>query len=365
MNRQFSLYLDFLRWVAAAAVLVRHGTAPRFTGGVMPQFEYGHEAVLVFFVLSGYVISYVSREREKSPGTFLFKRLSRVYSVLIPAVVVSVIADSLGTWLNPSFYAGVASVWSVTDIVSTLLLLGENWTRHVYLGSNGVIWSLHYEVWYYLLFATLAFGGRFRYPLFLVAAILAGPRILALLPCWAFGVAAQRLPPGPIRKSGWLTLLTAGLSLAWIVTEPLKGWDMRSLFGIPLEGSSLFANDTVLALLISVHLIFVRAYFAEPRDWMALVPQPLRAFSARVIAQGAGTSFTLYMFHLPLLFLCGAALRFPLGSSWSVWGLMVFVYALCHGAGMVIEPRKSMIYDRLVFWFPRAAAPRKGAGTPT
>src|ERR1700742_1917757 len=86
MNRQTSLYLDLVRFLAALAVFVSHICGQRFTGGLLWQSEpYGDEAVDVFFVLSGFVIGYVTDGRETSTRSFAVARLARIYSVALPA----------------------------------------------------------------------------------------------------------------------------------------------------------------------------------------------------------------------------------------------------------------------------------------
>ena len=63
MTNALSLYLDALRFGAAFVVFVSHYVAERYTGGLFWQsMPYGRTAVLVFFVLSGFVI--VTRGRR-------------------------------------------------------------------------------------------------------------------------------------------------------------------------------------------------------------------------------------------------------------------------------------------------------------
>ena len=59
-------------------------------------YRYGWDAVKVFFVLSGFVIAYVAETKSNSLPLFFRDRLSRLYSVVVPAILVTCIADSLG-----------------------------------------------------------------------------------------------------------------------------------------------------------------------------------------------------------------------------------------------------------------------------
>ncbi len=65
MTIALSLYLDALRFVAAFTVFVPHYGDARYSGGLLWQMQpYGHTAVLVLFVLSGFVIAWVIETRE-------------------------------------------------------------------------------------------------------------------------------------------------------------------------------------------------------------------------------------------------------------------------------------------------------------
>ncbi|HJY52187.1 MAG TPA: hypothetical protein VJ349_26610, partial [Stellaceae bacterium] len=81
----------------------------------------------------------------------------------------------------------------VIDYALSAVFLGESWTIRVLPGFNVPYWSLNYEAWYYVLFAAAIFlRGRPRIAALIAAALLAGPRILSLLPVWLMGVAAWR-----------------------------------------------------------------------------------------------------------------------------------------------------------------------------
>ena len=57
---------------------------------------------MVFFVLSGYVIaSTVERKRELgiTLNSYYLDRFSRIYSVLIPAIILTVLLDAIGAQL--------------------------------------------------------------------------------------------------------------------------------------------------------------------------------------------------------------------------------------------------------------------------
>ena len=64
MKPSVSAYLDILRILAALTVFMAHFSYDRFGNIFMVFRPYAHQAVIVFFVLSGYVIAYVVNEQE-------------------------------------------------------------------------------------------------------------------------------------------------------------------------------------------------------------------------------------------------------------------------------------------------------------
>ena len=65
MTNALSLYLDALRFGAAFIVFLSH--FGRVSGGLFWQMQpYGRTAVLVFFVLSGFVIAWVTETKERT-----------------------------------------------------------------------------------------------------------------------------------------------------------------------------------------------------------------------------------------------------------------------------------------------------------
>ena len=105
MTSALSLYLDALRFAAAIAVFLSHYGAGRISGGLFWRFtDYGHTAVLVFFVLSGFVIASVTATRERSLEDYALSRLARLYSVMLPAFIITALLDYLGNAINPTLY---------------------------------------------------------------------------------------------------------------------------------------------------------------------------------------------------------------------------------------------------------------------
>jgi peptidoglycan/LPS O-acetylase OafA/YrhL len=353
----FSLYLDFWRAAAAFMVLLRHGTKQIFTLGTLPTFPYGHDAVVIFFVLSGFVISNVHRTRETDLRTFSLKRMSRIYSVFIPAVILSVLFDALGFLKNPAIYGeGFSHPWNLRTLAQTLIFLGQNWNQNTGLGTNGALWSLHFEVWYYALFAAFVFSPkRLRYFLVGAMCLFIGPKILILMPCWLAGVAADRLrPPRAFLRFGKpLAALTFLVFIIWFLAKPMSQFEVAGIFRFRLDDARYFLNDIPLAFLMALHLMAVRAAGDSQR---AAAEPSARGKMPRAlqwpIAQAASTSFTLYLLNLPVLRFLGA--MFGVSQTTGLGAIAArtaATFAICFVIGLLVENKKRQLYqffDRLL-----------------
>ena len=104
------MMFDVMRAAAAVLVLLSHARSLMITdyssqGGIALKLFYavtglGHQAVLIFFVISGYwvaggVIKRVASERW-SWGGYALDRLSRLWLVLIPALLLGFAFDGMG-----------------------------------------------------------------------------------------------------------------------------------------------------------------------------------------------------------------------------------------------------------------------------
>jgi peptidoglycan/LPS O-acetylase OafA/YrhL len=333
MTSALSLYLDALRFAAAFTVFLSHYGAARISGGFFWRFgDYGHTAVLVFFVLSGFVIASVTDTRERRLEDYALSRAARLYSVMIPAFILTALLDCLGDAVDPTLYG---PEWNPTIAHPSLgyalsaVFLGESWTLAVLPGFNVPFWSLNYEAWYYILFGAATFlRGWFRAAALVSAALLAGPKILLLFPLWLMGVAAWRWRAGLSARLAAFTI--AGSLAGFIALETMGGqnlfWHPGSRW-LPPEFS---AYDYVVGAIVTLLIVGLAN---------ARLPMPAARFE-RMVHGLAGTTFGLYLFHFPLLnFFATVVPGLPDGAAHRV---LVFALALGGGLGLarLIEPRK-------------------------
>lgn len=178
--------IDWLRGVAALLVCAGHLRAAFFVewarvddrGPVQAGLYFltglGHQAVMVFFVLSGYLVGGAVLKAHQSgrfawPG-YLMARLVRLWVVLIPCLLLTLVIDGVTLSLAPQALQGAyESLWHSgprageyqrdgATLLGNLLFMQTLWVP--VLGSNGPLWSLAYEFWYYLAFPCLLIAWR-------------------------------------------------------------------------------------------------------------------------------------------------------------------------------------------------------------
>src|SRR6266581_2543938 len=140
MTNALSLYLDALRFAAALTVFLSHWTAARYSGGQFWRLtSYGRIAVLVFFVLSVFVIAWVAETRERTFKEYALSRSARLYSVIIPAFIITAVLDAIGMAIDPGLYQAELSLGSGRSLLGYALsavFLGESWMLTMLPGSD-------------------------------------------------------------------------------------------------------------------------------------------------------------------------------------------------------------------------------------
>jgi peptidoglycan/LPS O-acetylase OafA/YrhL len=220
-------WLDALRGIAVLAVVVGHLTFLVFAElrqTIMPWFDSGKYGVMVFFLVSGYIIP-ASLERHGSIGRFWMGRAFRLYPLLLVAVASYLLLIAVGLESSDGRIGGdpVTSVLAHATFLQALLGV-PNFVN--------VLWTLSYEMVFYLLVAALFVAGAQRRGggialVLAVSAILVAP----VLPT----VAYSRDPA----ITRWVVSLTVAVVVAGIVCAARRGRGSRLTGAIALGGLAL------------------------------------------------------------------------------------------------------------------------------
>ena len=158
--------LDSLRGLAAVVVVFSHflllwdpsslGRGARLLlGGILVPFVNGRSSVILFFLLSGFVLSLPYKRGNALPyPIFLLRRLARIYVPYVAALALALVADwrfhgplPMSGWFNLTWTAPLT--WPL--ILQNFLLIGNYDTAQV----NTAFWSLAVEMRLSILFPLL------------------------------------------------------------------------------------------------------------------------------------------------------------------------------------------------------------------
>ena len=256
----------------------------------------GRQAVIVFFLLSGYLITHSIRSNIVRHGSFSVReyataRLARIYPPLIGAILLCLLVWAvLQAFCLPGGtrdYGLPGDLYLARDrFIVTAAAIGDALLmRNGLLGADGPLWTLSIE--FHLYMAALIFAAP-RISGFLTRAIciaigaaglflIIGPLPLALV--WFIGAAFALWPVG--RRTGLALALAAAMPTAAILllAPELFGSRMDTIAGLV----AMQAPAVMLAALI----------FAVPPRWRY----------SRALVRSGDYSYSLYVIHWPLLLL--------------------------------------------------------------
>lgn len=321
MTELESIYFDALR--ISAALVVVFGHVVLLMPGILPISDYGHYAVISFFVLSGYVIAFVADTKEKTLRSYFISRAARVFSVAIPSIIITLVSDYIGLHAaGHAIYQPYAGTWPVVRVGAALSFTSELWFLSIQPLSDGPYWSLCYEVWYYAIFAAAVFlCGRRRVFVMSFICLLVGPKIISMFPIWLLGVGLYHYRQNVGPKLGALLVLAGTAGLAGFIQSQIPSeMDVliKHIFGQHvysiMEYSHDFPVDYLVAALFSATFIGVRG-LAESVS----LPNSL----SRLIKLASGSTFSIYLFHMPILKMLISVMNEKYSSE------LAFFVALC------------------------------------
>lgn len=309
-----SLALDALRGTAALVVLLHHACTmfPRslarlesastaLAAAIAFVSRRNTEAVLLFFVLSGYCIRRAVERGGLGDAAAIRSYAARRAQRILPAYWLSLAVAAIVAF---SVAPVPAEARSLTTLAGNLLFLQTafgvpgQWVAP-YAG-NGPLWSLSFEVFFYA-----------SYPL--LCACVADPtrRFAAVLAVTALGLAASGLAPNPFT-------LFCGASLIWYFGVLLAELQLRGRAVAPLAALlglwALLLAARLSARGLTFHGLFVgcSVYLLGAlllRERARLHPVFARARPLlSALAQVGAISYPLYLLHVPLLRACQAVL---------------------------------------------------------
>ncbi|MES2088889.1 MAG: acyltransferase [Pseudomonadota bacterium] len=325
-------WLDLMRGLAAllvcaghlrAAIMVDLGAsiAPGIPSkGLYLLTGLGHQSVMVFFVLSGYLVggSIITAGQHFNWRHYAQARLSRLWTVLLPCLALTWVIDQVILHSAPQVLSGAyAPLWHSAPQTgqydaSWLTLLGNVFFVQTIavpvFGSNGPLWSLANEFWYYVLFPLMTMVmmsqpmGANLYQR--TGAALIVTLAFSVLPnellfgygVWLMGVAAlvmHRRQPSPSQEgpTQWHQTRTALVVLIFTAGIAFSKWSAPKSWNLPW-------GDWALGMAVCVFIVH-GVHPASSSRW----PRWMRSAVEHV----SDLSFSLYLSHFPVVMLIGAS----------------------------------------------------------
>jgi peptidoglycan/LPS O-acetylase OafA/YrhL len=306
MNREnssidpgLSVYFDLMRFFAAIIVLLNHY-------GVLLSLAKsttfpGSDAVIVFFVLSGYVIAHVSEKNDLTGRRYIFDRLSRLWSVAVPATILSITIGIIFYFKNDDFRVIYLNKLFLDSFVN-VIFYGESW-HQTFSPYNFPYWSINYEFWYYIIFGIFMFmKGKYKIPALILACILSGPSIILFMPIWLIGVALYSYRE-ELFVNNFVSILLFMLSIFgyWIIyhynlNEYSRIWlkDITNGESYHLGPSTSIFSAYPIAIIVSINFISV-----QNMNFIKAKILKIKSFAQKI----SSYTLTIYLFHMPLFYL--------------------------------------------------------------
>ena len=297
----------------------------------------GGVAVLLFFVLSGLLISYSVHNKLGNPEYrfrhYFVDRFSRIYSGLLPALLVGTIIAVVIYVTNYSYFVDLGTMQSTPSLLNFGMTLGMletfpvDFFRSLFslfglgfplpevtpFGFNGILWTLVILWWLYMVFGWIVIGSTalmrkqrssksYKLIFFIGAALLS----LLLVAFYQ-------------QNSSLVTVWFLGVFMMLAISNKTVNAKIASSFGKKLLGL-LFALSLVVALygtyatfawtdqyyglglgvLLST-FVFLGVLFFNSGGSTPVSKVILNKHVVRWITFGAGFSYTLFVTHYPIV----------------------------------------------------------------
>jgi peptidoglycan/LPS O-acetylase OafA/YrhL len=333
-------YLDGLRAVASLYVVLFHaGVGFNSDSGELSGaarilchlLVFGHDAVAIFIVLSGYCLMLPVARAEgqlvRGLGSYFARRAWRI----LPPYYATVLGSLLLIALVPVLETRTTTIWADTfpafglGPIGTHLLLIHNLYRSLAHRIDGPLWSVatEWQIYFFFPLLLLPIWRRFGAAQTVLVGFAVGCSLLWLAPEAADTAA-----------SWYLGLFALGMCAAGIgfASRPLEAalrervpWGASSvlLLGLVAIGATLLikpwfrhmpVSDTLVGATTAVCLVHLTKHALRPAE----TPRPLvlRVLESAPLVAVGRFSYSLYLTHLPVVALLYFGLRrFALSAS--------------------------------------------------
>lgn len=305
-----SFLLDLIRFLAAEMVVVGHGIYDFNLFNKLPScLPFQDLAVLIFFILSGFLISYTvlakMRQREYTFKEYFVDRFSRIYSAYLPCLILIFLIDLAAraflhiepnpfTFKVKTFFANIFMLQDYPVLLHLKYYLLQDKDSALYVsvfGSGRPLWSIAVEWWLYMFYGWLLLKTNFKnisYYLILL--------FFAIVPIYnlIFGLKTEGL------TSVWFMgcMITLALQKNYNFKKLGNGFLAFFFFITGLAAAFIYHNgySMLTAIAFTFALYFAMKYFNEKKF-------SINQILSKAVHTGANFSFSLYLIHYSFIYI--------------------------------------------------------------
>lgn len=337
--------LEAFRGVSAIYVFVHHYVhySPELDF-LKKFFIFGQFALMVFFILSGFVIYYatVHRDPNISFREFILRRIRRIYPafILVLGLTYLIMCLSKGRWLDPLWGDLLGNIFQLQD-KSPYKISAPYW-------QNAPLWSLAYEWWFYLIFFAIyaAFKGNHM------------RQRIAAITVTGVGLVSFLLVPNQMSLfASYFILWWAGLEVAkeWTSTGKVTLKTQWLIWLVVFLVGVAWAANAYLYYLNSDKVILSNYPYVQARHFFSVniilgfgyIWYKLRWFLFNELFSHfegiAPISYAIYIFHYPVVLF--TVTDRPTGN---VWLDLLCIFPIVLGVSWLIEQPYQKFWNRLI-----------------
>lgn len=389
ISQKSSVFLNLIRFVSCEFVVVGHFLTRYQPVTAETSLRLGRTlggaAVLLFFFLSGLLIACSLYNKIGNPEyrfrNYFVDRFSRIYSGLLPALLLGTIITLVIYISNYAYFVDLCSMQSTPSAFTFVMTLGmlENFPVSFFksifsvfglsfpfpeitpFGFNGILWTLVILWWIYMAFGWIVFGSigfirkqenrkRYKVIFFIVAAFL----ILllmgiyqensSLVTIWFLGALMMlAITSKTINIKIKNNLATLLLGVLFILSLVSVLYGMYSTFAWTDQYYGL-GLGLLLSTCVSIGVLFFNTEGFKPISRLIL-----NKHVAGLITMGASFSYTLFVTHYPIIILLNG-LNLPVNRYFMFLPILLLTNLIAFSIAYFTEKKHKELSKTIKKW---------------
>lgn len=344
LTQETSGFINFLRAISSQTVMIMHALIlNNLVTSSSPVGALHCFAVMVFFVISGFVVSNSIQNKKKEYGfkNYLIDRFCRIYSALIPAFVFFTLLFLFVYWLTNQ----KPFEFNIAHLLSNILMLQENLLykevfyhlpveyNFVGLFANNIpLWSLSIEWWFYIFWGLIVFKKINNYT-------LTNYILLFISLCYIVGYIV--LP----------SRVTYGLTFIWfagVLVQFLVARYEKPTISLVLIFTILFFTILSYIYFYSLAIIFFALLFMLVVFRLQHKSSKVMSLFFNLFKWPSNYSFSIYILHYPILL---AALIFIKNPVYNFLFVFIISNVISYFFYLLFESKHKILSNKLKNFF--------------